>query len=198
MTATDDPKTPNPTGPARAGGPQAGMGGDESLEQTIERLSAELAAKSEEAARDRDLYLRERAELENFKKRMQREKSDALRFAIEPLARDLLPVIDNLERAIDHADAGGNGRPLVDGVRLVLKSALEVLERHGVKRIDAVAGPFDPVRHEAVMQVPDARREPNQVVEQFEPGYSLHDRLIRAARVSVSSKPPVESPRDDD
>src|SRR5215831_12602288 len=129
MTATDDPKTPNPTGPARAGGQQAGVGGDESLEQTIERLSAELSAKTEDAARNRDLYLRERAELENFKKRMQREKSEALRFAIEPLARDLLPVIDNLERAIDHADAGGNGRPLVEGVRLVLKSALEVLER---------------------------------------------------------------------
>jgi molecular chaperone GrpE len=194
MTATDDPK--RPAASPNAGGREGGEG--ETLEQAVERLRAELAEKTEELGRNRDLYLRERAELENFKKRMQREKSEALRFAIEPLARDLLPVIDNLERAVEHAEAGGNGQPLVEGVRLVLKSALEVLERHGVKRIEAVDGPFDPVRHEAVMQVPDARRAPNQVVEQFEPGYSLHDRLIRAARVSVSTKPSVESPQDDD
>jgi molecular chaperone GrpE len=194
MTATDDPKPPTSRPrPAEEGGE-----GAESLDQAIERLSGELAQQAEEAARNRDLYLRERAELENFKKRMQREKSEALRFAIEPLARDLLPVIDNLERALDHAEAGGNGRPLVEGVRLVLKRALEVLERHGIKRIDAAGGPFDPLQHEAVMQVPDARREPNQIVEQFEPGYSLHDRLIRAARVSVSTKPSVESQQDDD
>ena len=195
MTATDDPKPP--TSRPRPAEEEGGEGA-ESLDQAIERLSGELAQQAEEAARNRDLYLRERAELENFKKRMQREKSEALRFAIEPLARDLLPVIDNLERALDHAEAGGNGRPLVEGVRLVLKRALEVLERHGIKRIDAAGGPFDPLQHEAVMQVPDARREPNQIVEQFEPGYSLHDRLIRAARVSVSTKPSVESQQDDD
>ena len=195
---SDEPKGPKPSGLPRAETQPGGGEGAQLLEQAVEQLRTELAERTEEAARSRDLYLRERAELENFKKRMQREKSEALRFAIEPLARDLLPVIDNLERAIEHAEAGGNGRPLVEGVRLVLKSALEVLERHGVKRIDATEGPFDPGRHEAVMQVPDARREPNQVVEQFEPGYSLHDRLIRAARVSVSTKPSVESPQDDD
>ncbi len=197
MTAADDPKTSDPG----VRSPGAGPGRDgqsESPEETIERLSKELAEKTAEAARNWDLYLRERADVENFKKRIQREKNEALRFAIEPLARDLLPVIDNLERAVDHAAAGGNGQPLLEGVRLVLKNALDALERHGVVRIEATGKPFDPSRHEAVVQVPDALRQPNQVVEQFEPGYTLNDRLIRAAKVSVSAKPPVEGPQNDD
>jgi molecular chaperone GrpE len=194
MTA-DDPKMFD----RDAGAP--GGGGDrqgETPEQTIARLTAELEAKTAEATRNWDLYMRERAETENFKTRMQREKSDALRFAVEPLAKDLLPVIDNLERAVDHAAAGGNGQPLLEGVRLVLKNALDVLERHGVNRVEAAGGAFDPNRHEAVMQVPDAGRPPNQVVEQFAPGYTLHDRLLRPATVSVSTTPPVEGPPDDD
>ena len=87
-------------------------------------------------AKNHDLFLRERAEVENFKKRMQREKAEALRFASEPLVRDLLPVVDNLERAVEHAD--GNGQSVLEGVRLVLKSLLDILERHGVKRLEAV------------------------------------------------------------
>jgi molecular chaperone GrpE len=84
-------------------------------------------------------------------------------------------------------------------VRLVLKSALEVLERHGVTRVNAAGGgSFDPNHHEAVMQVPDAGRRPNEVVEQYAPGYTLHDRLLRPARVSVSSKPPVDGEQNDD
>jgi molecular chaperone GrpE len=192
--AADDSKNPMPDGapdgaPDRGAEPAAGM---------LERLSSELAEKTAEAARNWDLYLRERADAENFKKRLQREKAEALRFAAEPLARDLLPVIDNLERAVDHAASGGNGQPLLEGVRLVLKHALDVLERHGIVRVDAATGPFDPSRHEAVIQVPDARRPPNQVVEQFEPGYTLHDRLLRPAKVSVSTKPAVEGPQNDD
>src|SRR5262245_48182990 len=194
MTSADDPKSSNPLA-AGAGGDGEGM--IETPDQAIERLSQQLAEKTAEAARNWDLYVRERADGENFKKRLQREKRDALRFAAEPLVRDLLPVIDNLERAVDHAASGGNGQPLLEGVRLVLKNALDVLERHGVTRVDA-AGAFDPSRHEAVMQVPDARRQPNQVVEQFAPGYTLHDRLLRPARVSVSTKPPVEDEQNDD
>jgi molecular chaperone GrpE len=197
MTPADDPKAPN----AGVQAPSAGRGGEDALdtpEQEVERLRRELADKTAEANRNWDLYLRERAEVENFKKRMQREKSEALRFAIEPLAKDLLPVIDNLERAVEHAASGGNGQPLIDGVKLVLKDALDVLERHGVLRVDASGRTFDPSRHEAVVQVPDPRRPANQVVEQFVPGYTLHDRLLRPARVSVSAKPPVEGEQNDD
>lgn len=195
MTA-DDPKTSDPGAGAPSGRGGESQGG--TPEETIERLKAELAEKTAEAERNLDRYMRERAETENFKKRMQRDKNEALRYAVEPLARDLLPVIDDLERAVEHAASGGNGQPLVAGVRLVLKNALDVLERHGVTRVEANSGPFDPSRHEAVMQVPDARRQPNQIVEQFEPGYTLHERLIRPAKVSVSSKPTVEGQQNDD
>ncbi len=106
--------------------------------------------------------MRERAEVENFKKRMLREKAEALLFASEPLVRDLLPVVDNLERAVEHAD--GNGQSVIEGVRLVLKSLLDILERHGVKRIEAVGEQFDPARHEAMAQVESADHAPNQVV----------------------------------
>jgi molecular chaperone GrpE len=197
MTPVDDPKTPN-QGVEEPDGERRGGHTADATEQNVERLTKELAEKTAEATRNWDLYLRERADVENFKKRMQREKSEALRFAIEPLAKDLLPVIDDLERAVEHATGGGNGQPLVEGVRLVLKNALDVLERHGVTRVDAAGRTFDPSRHEAVVQVRDAARPPNQVVEQFVPGYTLHDRLLRPAQVSVSAKPPVEDQQNDD
>lgn len=164
----------------------------------VQRLEKALAEKTEEAAANLDRYVRERAELENFKKRMQRERAESLRFAAEGLVRDLLGVIDNLERALDHAAAGGNGQPLAEGVAMVLKSALDVLGRHGVTRVDAVGERFDPSLHEAIAQVVDPAREPNLVVEQLEPGYRLHERLLRPARVTVSAKPPVEKGGSDD
>lgn len=186
-------------GDDRTPGASSTAGGQrESVEQTVERLSQALAEKTAEATRNWDLYVRERADTENFRKRMQREKSEAVRYALEPIVRDLLPVIDNLERAVEHAATGGNGQPLLQGVEMVLKNALDVLERHGVTRIDATGESFDPTRHEAIAQVPDLRSEPNQVVKQFAPGYALHDRLIRAAQVGVSAKPPVESTGSDD
>ena len=110
-----------------------------------------------------------------------------------------MPVVDNLERAVEHGD--GNGQSVIEGVRLVLKSLLDVLERHGVKRIDAVGERFDPTRHEAMAQVESAEHEPNQVVEQHHSGYLLHDRLLRPALVTVSgrkSPPAVESDSNSD
>lgn len=196
MAAPDDPKKSEP-GRHPIGGSD-GAPPDESPEQAVERLTGQLAEKTAEAARNWDQYVRERADSENFRRRLQREKSEALRFACEPLVRDLLPVIDNLERAVDHAAAGGNGQPLLEGVRMVLKNAVDVLERHGVGRLDATGQRFDPSRHEAVVQVPDAQRQPNQVVQQYEPGYTMHDRLLRPAKVSVSTKPPVEGQQNDD
>ncbi len=154
----------------------------------IDQLRGQLQEQSEEARKNYDLFLRERAETENFKKRMVREKSEALRFASEPLVRDLLPVVDNLERAVEHADADGNGQSVLEGVRLVLKSLLDILERHGVKRIDAVGERFDPSRHEAMAQVESAAYAPNQVVDQHHSGYLLHDRLLRPALVTVNGR----------
>ena len=160
----------------------------------IDQLRRQLQEKTEEAARNYDLYLRERAEAANFKKRLAREKSEALRFASEPLVRDLLPVVDNLERAVEHAE--GDGQSVIEGVRLVLKSLVDILGRHGVKRIEAVGEQFDPTRHEAMAQVESREHEPNQVVDQHHSGYLLHDRLLRPALVTVSgrkSPPAIES-----
>lgn len=149
-------------------------------------MREQLAEQKEEAARHQDRYLRERAELENFKKRMVRERADAVRFASEPLIRELLPAVDNLERALAHGE--DNQLPIMEGVRLVLKSLLEILQRHGVTRIEATGQTFDPTRHEAMAQVDSEDPEPNRVVAQHQCGYLLHDRLLRPALVSVSRR----------
>lgn len=155
----------------------------------IDELKRELAAKTAEAAQNYDRFVRECADLDNYKKRAQRERADTLRFGAEQLVRDLLPIIDNLERSIEHAEASGEGDRLIQGVRLVLKSALDVLARHHVTRVEATGKPFDPAFHEAIVQVPSDEMEPNHVVQQFQPGYLLHDRLLRPAQVSVSAPP---------
>jgi molecular chaperone GrpE len=164
----------------------------------VEELIGQLEAQRAETERFRDRYLRERAELENYKKRIQRDHSEALRYASTHLARDLAEVIDDLERAVEHAESGGNGQPLVEGVRLVLRNALDVLGKHGITRIEAAGERFDPTRHEAIASVHAPEHEPNQVVQQFLPGYTLHDRVIRPAKVSVASKGGVERPDGDD
>ncbi len=152
-------------------------------------IQAKLEEKEAQVKANYDLFLRERAELENFKRRMQREKSEALRFANEPLIRDLLPVVDNLERATAHAQGGGNGQPLVEGVTLVLRSFLDVLEKRGVTRIAAKGEVFDPTKHDAVAQVESSEVAANTVVDEHASGYSLHDRLLRAAMVSIAKTP---------
>ena len=152
----------------------------------VKQLRQELEAKSEEAKNNYDRFLRQVAELENFKKRVAREKEEAVRFANESLIRDLLPVIDNLERAVSHAQGGGNGKPLVEGVEMVLKGLLDVLAKHGVVQISAVGQPFDPGKHEAMAQVESENHTPNTVVEEHHKGYLLKDRLLRPALVTVA------------
>lgn len=155
----------------------------------VTSLRAQLEEKEKEAKANYDLFLRERADLENFKRRIQREKAEALRFANEPLMRDLLPVIDNLERAVAHAQGGGNGQPLVEGVTLVLRSFLETLEKHGVSRMSAKGQLFDPTKHEAMAQVENSTITPNTVVDEYAPTYLLHNRLLRPALVTVARTP---------
>ncbi len=155
----------------------------------VERLTAELEAAREEARLNHDLYLREAAETENYKKRVTREKHDAIRYANESLVRDLLPVIDDLERAARHAPADGDPRPLLEGIELVLKGCLEALQKHGVTQVTAKGEPFDPEKHEAYAQVETAEHEANTVVDEVHPGYYLADRLLRPSLVSVAKAP---------
>jgi molecular chaperone GrpE len=152
----------------------------ESAVNELAALRLQVEEKSREAKANYDLFLRERAENENFKRRMQRDKSEALRFANEPLVRDILPVLDNLERALAHAQGGSGGQSLVDGVTLVARAFLETLEKHGVSRVSAKGQPFDPTRHEAMAQVDSMEVAPNTVVDEYSPAYMLHDRLLRS------------------
>jgi len=162
----------------------------------LARLREELAAKTQEAKENYDRYVRQIAETENFKKRNVRERDDAIRFANEILIKDLLPVIDNLERAITHAANGKNGKPLVEGVEMVLKGFLDVLNKYGVSPIVAVGQPFDPSKHEAIAQVSSHDHEPNTVVEELHKGYMFRDRLLRAALVSVSKAPETKEKKN--
>jgi molecular chaperone GrpE len=157
--------------------------------EECEQLRRQLEAKELEAKENYDRLLRQAAELENYKKRAAREKTEAIRYANESLVKDLLPVLDNLERALDYAQGGGNGKPLLDGIEMVLKSFVEILGKHGVNPIAAVGESFDPNKHEAIAQVVTQEHKPNTVVEEHHKGYYLLDRLLRPAQVSVA-KPP--------
>ena len=165
--------------------PAAEPAAPETPEQRISVLEEMLREKTREATESYDRFVREVAEGENFKKRMQRDKTEAIRFANESLLRDLLPVIDNLEWALDHAGDGGDSS-IVEGVQLTLKLFKDVLERHGVTEIAITPGtPFDPSFHEAVGMEATPDLSPNSVLRVQQKGYRLRERLLRPARVTV-------------
>ncbi len=154
-------------------------------ESEIALVREQLRSKDEEAKQNYDRFMRQTAELENFKKRASRDKEDAIRFANEALVKELLPVVDNLERALLHAKGDGNGESLVEGVEMTLKGFFEALGKHGVVQISAVGQPFDPQVHEAMAQIESDRDEPNTVLDEHQKGYLIKDRLLRPALVTV-------------
>jgi molecular chaperone GrpE len=157
------------------------------LEDEVEKLRQQLTVKEEEAKANQERWLRQAAELENFKKRTGREREDAIRFANESLAKDLLPVIDNLERAVAHAGRDAECKSLLEGVEMIHKSLLDVLSKHGLSRIaPAVGQTFDPALHEAMAQVELENHEPNTVVSEHHGGYLFRSRLLRPALVTVA------------
>lgn len=162
----------------------------------LESLRQEIAAKEADAKSNYDRYLRQVAEFENLKRRTAREREDVSRFANEAIIKDLLAVVDNLERAIAHASGGGNGKSIVEGVEMVLKGFLDVLSKHGVTQISAVGQPFDPAKHEAIAQVESSAHQPNSVVEELHKGYTLRDRLLRPALVSVAKAPETQEKKN--
>ncbi len=135
-------------------------------------------------ADEKNRYLYLAADFENFRKRTQGERSQLLRYGAENLARDMIPVLDNLERAAEHRSPE-NFKALLDGIDLVLKQFKQSLSQHGVRPMESVGKPFDPHHHEAVGQVPSDKPEGTVVTEQLK-GYALHDRLLRPAQVLVS------------
>jgi len=159
-------------------------------ENRASRLEEELVAVREEVRKNWDLYLRERADLENFRKRAQRDKEDLARFANESILREILPVLDNLERAVVHArQQEGEGGGLLEGVEMTLSQLHRLLDKFGVAPIEAVGTPFDPDRHEAMGQMESAEHPPNTVVQELQKGYLLNERLLRPSLVMVGKSP---------
>ena len=152
----------------------------------------ELEGRLEQAE---ERVLRTAADAENFKKRLQREKEEQTRYANETFMRELLPVIDNLERAIQHSATAANQEGLVDGLNMTLKGFIDTLARFGCTVLEAIGKTFDPNFHEAVSQEESSKVEPNTVLKELQKGYMLKERLLRPAMVIVS-KPPSEAERD--
>ncbi len=161
-------------------------------EKEIEELKKQLEEKEKEAKEYYDRLLRAAADLENFKKRAARDKEEWTKFANEDLLKAILPVIDNLERAVNHAEKVVDTGVMIEGVRLTIKQILQTLDRFGLTPFESVGKPFDPAMHEAMIVVESDQHEPNHVVEEFQKGYLLNDRLLRPATVSVSKLPEKE------
>jgi molecular chaperone GrpE len=150
--------------------------------ETVEALRRQVEEKQ-------DRLLRALAEAENVKRRTQRDREEYVRYANESLLRDLVPVLDNLDRALEAARATGEAASVVGGVELIHRELLKVLERAGVTRYSALGQPFDPTRHEAIARVVSVDAKSGTVVGETLPGYQLHNRVLRAALVSVAAAP---------
>jgi len=171
-----NPIPPNPT-----------ADGADVVQTDVDQLSEKLTEYENKLGEMRDVLLRERAEIENQRKRLQRDLEQARKFANERLLGDLLPVCDSLERglAVDNADVAA----LREGMDLTLKALLKVAEGNGLKPIDPLGQPFDPERHQAMTMVAAPGKAPNTVVAVMQKGYALNDRLLRPALVAIAKAP---------
>ena len=168
----------------------------------------ELKKKVEELEGLRQKFLLAAADYENAKKRNARDKEDFIKFSQERILKDVLPVLDNFDRAVGHANAASanassyedlrqNLKTVISGVERVQKQLADILKMHGLKRIETADQMFNPHFHEVVAHVPEEGKE-DQIVDELEPGYMLHDRLLRAAkvRVRVSPQPKASVPEE--
>lgn len=145
----------------------------------------------------RDQLLRTAADFDNYRKRSRRDVDDAHKKGSEEMLRTLLPVFDNLERAVVHAEQGNDAKAIAEGVRMVLKQFTDSIGKVGIKRVAGVGLPFDPLVHEAIQQIETNDHPAGTVVAEVQPGYMLGDRLLRAAMVVVARPPakPSEPPK---
>jgi molecular chaperone GrpE len=171
-------------------------------DEAVATEAVDVGTLLKENASLRDRLLRALAEAENTRRQASRTAEDARRFAIADFARELLIVVDNLQRTIDAADSQTPSAMeyavLIEGVQATLRVLLGTLERFGVRRIDAIGQPFDPNLHEAMMEVDDPAQPPGTVTRVVEHGYTIHDRLLRPARVVVSKRRVRTEPEIDD
>lgn len=155
----------------------------------VKQLEEALAAKEAEARANWDKFVRERADLENYRKRVQKEKEELAKYGNESLIMEMLPVLDNMERALSHASEESQAA-VVEGVKLTHGMLLSALKKFGIAPVEVAKGtPFDPALHHALHQVESEELAPNTIAEVFQEGYLLNDRLLRAAMVSVAISP---------
>jgi molecular chaperone GrpE len=181
------------TGGEQAGGEAAGEQsaaagvGAASTEEEIAELTARVQELEHENSELKDQYLRKQADFENFRKRMTREKADAIAYANKQLLLDILPIIDDFERAIKSAEESRDFDSFHEGVALIEKQFTSMLERKwGLRRFDSEGEEFDPQKHEAVMTDENGEHEQPTVVEDYQKGYFLNDKVLRSAKVKVA------------
>jgi molecular chaperone GrpE len=155
-------------------------------EERISQLEGIIAAKEAEARENWDRFVRERADLENYRKRANREKEELLNYCTKNLIEEILPVVDNLERALTHASEDDLSA-VVEGVRMTHGMLLAALKKFGVTPVEAVGSIFNPDFHQAMTQIPTDEVPPNTIVDELQKGYMLKERLLRPAMVTVST-----------
>jgi len=158
------------------------------IEEKKEDLMIRLKEKEKEATENFDKYIRTVAELENYKKRVAKEKTELVKYGNENLIRDILPLADSLERACKHACNSDDFEAFRTGLKLVQDQLESCLEKYGVEKIEAIGKDFDPNIHEALLQVDTEEHGDNRVIDEFEKGYLLNSRLLRPAKVSVCKR----------
>jgi molecular chaperone GrpE len=162
----------------------------ETAEPDAPTAQAEIDDLRRQLQDNQDRLLRALAETENVRRRIERTADDRVKYANEALLRDLLPILDNFDRALTAARSGGGAAAnVIEGVELIQRELLRVLERAGLTRYSAVGQPFDPARHEAIARVVSGEAPPDTVVSETGPGYLLHGRVLRPALVAVAASP---------
>jgi molecular chaperone GrpE len=159
---------------------------DGSAEADLQELSEQMARLQGELTQTKEQLLRTMADFQNFKRRNQEQVAQLRQFATENFVTALLPVLDNFERTVAHAQQGATAEQVFAGIQAVERQLRSVLEGQNVKRIEAVGHPFDPEIHEAIAIEASPEHEPNTVIVEVEPGYRMGERVIRPSRVKVS------------
>jgi molecular chaperone GrpE len=159
-------------------------------------LAAKLEEAQKKAAENYDKYLRAVAELDNYRKRAVREKADAIKYGNENLLRDILPLVDSVDRALEHAGTSDDFEAFKKGLTMLHEQLLCCLKKNGVELIDTAGKDFDPNVHEAMLQVVSDEHEGGTVVNEFERGYLLNGRLLRPSKVCVCKRPDKEDRQD--
>ncbi len=167
---------------------EAASAAEDAAEAAVDIASAELTVEQlqDELATAKDTALRAAAEAQNARRRAEQDVEKARKFALERFSGDLLPVVDNLERALEAAAEAPEANAIAEGVDLTLRSLVDVLKKNGVEMVDPAGEPFDPQLHQAMTMVPNPELEPNTVMDVMQKGFTLNGRLIRPAMVVVS------------